>query len=178
MFDGAMDAAMKVENPDGTQVVARRGFDAKPARLWDAFTNPVEMAAWMWAGYGKNCVAENDLRVGGSYSVYTDSKATADGWHTDRIGRLGIYFEIVEERRLAYTLHWDAPVGYNQQGGVVTDEVMVVTFEADGDNTIVELHHLGIPDDGVSAVEHGKALAAEFEFLARLVEEAPQTGPR
>ena len=163
-----MDVA--IENPDGTQVLARRRFDAPVARLWRAFTDPSDMAAWMWAGHGRNCVGENDLRVGGSYSVYTDSKATADGWHTDRIGRLGTYIEGAEESRLAYTLHWDAPVGYNQQGGVVTDEVMIVTFDADGDNTIVELRHLGIPDDGVSAVEHGKALAAELGFLARLVE--------
>ena len=161
---------MLVENPDGTQVLACRRFDAAVSRLWRAFTDPLDMAAWMWAGYARNCVAEKDLRVGGRYSVYTDSNATDDGWHTDRIGRLGMYVEIVPEERLVYTLHWDAPVGYNQQGGIVTDEVMVVTFEADGDGTVIQLRHLGIPDDGVSAVEHGKALAHEFDYLARLVE--------
>lgn len=128
------------------------------------------MAAWMWAGDAKNCVAESDLRVGGRYSVYIDSDATAAGWHTDRIGRLGIYTEIAPEERLAYTLHWDAPVGYNQRGGVVTDEVMLVRFRSDGDACVVELRHVGIPDDGVSAVEHGKALAAEFDSLAAFVE--------
>ena len=161
---------MLVENPDGTEVLARRRFTAPGSRLWKAFTDPADMAAWMWTGYAKNCVAENDLRVGGSYRVYTDSNASADGWHSDRVGRLGIYVEIVPESRLVYTLHWDAPVGYNQKGGVVTDEVMVVTFATDGDGTTVELRHLGIPDDGASAVEHGKALAEEFEYLARLVE--------
>ncbi len=165
-----MKLATMIENPDGTQVLARRRFEAPVDRLWRAFTIPVDMASWMWAGDNQNCVADSDLRVGGSYSVYTDSNATGDGWHTDRIGRLGIYIEIVEGIRLTYTLHWDAPVGYNQQGGVVADEVMVVTFEADGDTTVVQLRHLGIPDDGISAVEHGKALAEEFEFLARLVE--------
>lgn len=161
---------MLVENPDGTQVLARRRFEASVSRLWNAFTNPADMARWMWAGYAENCVADNDLRVGGSYRVYTDSNATADGWHSDRIGRLGLYVEIVPTERLVYTLHWDAPVGYNQQGGVVTDEVMVVTFQSDGDGSAVELRHLGLPDDGVAAVEHGKALAQEFDYLARLVE--------
>jgi uncharacterized protein YndB with AHSA1/START domain len=164
-----MEVPVLIENPDGTQVLGRRRFAAPVSRVWRAFTTPADMA-WMWTGYAENCVAENDLQVGGRYSVYTDSNATADGWHSDRIGRLGIYVEVVPEERLVYTLHWDAPVGYNQQGGVVTDEVMEVTFAADGDGTIVELRHRGIPDDGVSAVEHGKALAQEFDYLARLVE--------
>ena len=159
-----------IENPDGTQVYASRRFSAPVSRLWRAFTEPGDMAAWMWAGYARNGRAESDLRVGGSYSVYTDSNATADGWPRDRIGRLGIYVEIVPEQRLAYTLHWDAPVGYNQKGDVVGDEVVLVTFRPVGDGTVVELRHLGIPDDGVSASEHGKALAAEFDYLAQLVE--------
>ena len=161
---------MLVENPDDTQVLARRRFEAPVSRMWRAFTDPSDMAAWMWTGYAMNCVAENELRVGGSYRVYTDSNATADGWHSDRIGRLGIYVEIVPQQRLVYTLHWDAPVGYNQQDGVVTDEVMLVTFQPDGDGTVVELRHLGIPADGVSAAEHGKALAQEFDYLTRVVE--------
>jgi uncharacterized protein YndB with AHSA1/START domain len=161
---------VRVENPDGTQVYASRRFDEPASRLWRAFTDPGDMAAWMWTGYARNCVAESDLRVGGRYSVYTDSNATADGWHTDRIGRLGIYVDIVPEKRLVFTLHWDAPVGYNQRGGAVTDEVVLVTFRPSGDSCVVELRHVGIPDDGVSAVEHRKAVAEEFEFLARLVE--------
>ena len=161
---------MLVENPDGTQFSVSRRFDAPVSRLWRAFTDPGDTASWMWTGYAKNCVAESNLRVGGGYSVYTDSNANADGWHTDRIGRLGVYVEIIPEERLVYTLHWDAPVGYNQQGDLVTDEVMLVTFGTDGDGCVVELRHVGIPDDGVAAVEHGKALAEEFEYLARLVE--------
>lgn len=161
---------MLIENPDGTQVYASRRFAAPISRLWRAFTEPADMAAWMWAGYGMNAVAESDLRIGGRYSVYTDSNATADGWHTDRIGRLGIYIDIVPEQRLAYTLHWDAPVGYNQQGDDVADEAMLVAFRSAGHETFAEVRHLGIPDDGLSAVEHGKALAAEFDYLANLVE--------
>ncbi len=161
---------MLVENPDGRQVYGRRRFDAPVSRLWRAFTDPADMAAWMWGGLADGCVADADLRVGGTYSVYTDSNATKDGWPRDRIGRLGVYVDIVPEEYLAYTLHWDAPVGYNQQVDVVTDEVMLVTFREDGDGCVVELRHVGLPDDGISAVEHGKALAEEFDHLSQLVE--------
>lgn len=159
-----------IENPDGTEVYGSRRFNAPVSRLWRAFTEPADMAGWMWAGHAKNCVARADLRVGGRYSVYTESDATADGWSTDWIGRLGIYVVIVPEQQLVYTLHWDAPIGYNQGGDVVSDEAMFVTFRPHGDETVVELRHVGIPDDGISAVEHGKALASEFDYLARLVE--------
>ena len=161
---------MEITNPDGTQVRAERRFAASPERLWQAFTDPSEMAAWMWGGFAGNSVAGSDLHIGGAYSVYTDSSATKDGWHSDRIGRCGIYVEIEPETRLTYTLHWDAPVGYNQRAGVVTDEVFIVTFTPDGDGTIVVVCHLGIPDDGVSAVEHGRGLGEELDTLAALVE--------
>lgn len=159
-----------IEIPDGTQVYGSRRFAAPVERLWRAFTEPADMAAWMWAGHAENCVAHSDLKIGGRYSVYTDSNATSAGWPRDRIGRLGIYLEIAPEQRLGYTLHWDAPVGYNQQDTVVIDEAMLITFRGDGEATSIELRHVGIPDDGLSAVEHGKALAAEFDHLALLVE--------
>lgn len=161
---------MPVENPDGTQVHMTERFAAPPERLWRAFTEPADMAEWMWGGYGSNCVASADLRVGGRYSVYTDSNATEHGWHTDRVGRLGVYIKIVPEQRLVYTLHWDAPVDYNQQGGVILDEVVIVMFEDDDGGTLVDLRHIGIPDDGGSAIEHGRGTVEEFEWLARLVD--------
>lgn len=162
---------MQIDNPDGTQVIASRRFAASVPRMWQAFTDPDDMARWMWGSYIDNCVAESDLRVGGGYRVYTDSNSTQHGWPRDRVGRLGIYVEIVPGERLVYTQHWDAPVGYNQQDAVVADEAMMVTFTADGNGTMLEVRHLGIPDDGASAREHGRGLGEELETLAQLVEE-------
>jgi uncharacterized protein YndB with AHSA1/START domain len=161
---------MDITHPDETRVCIRRRFAASPERLWRAFTVPADMAAWMWGGHAANCVAESDLRVGGRYSVYTDSKATADGWPSDRIGRLGIYVEIIPERRLVYTLHWDAPVGYNQRNDVVSDEVFLVSFFDHGVETVVAIEHIGIPSGSGANTEHGKGLADELENLARLAE--------
>ncbi len=161
---------MEISHPDATCVYVRRRFSATPERIWRAFTVPADMASWMWGGYAKNCSAESDLRVGGRYSVYTDSSATADGWPSDRIGRLGLYVEVVPERRLIYTLHWDAPVGYNQRSAVVTDELFIVTLAPDGEGTILEIEHMGIPADSGANVEHGRGLADELDHLARLVE--------
>lgn len=161
---------MEITNPTGTQVRAVKRFATAPRRIWEAFTVPADMAAWMWGSYANNAEAKSDLRIGGSYSIYTDSAATKDGWPSDRIGRLGIYVDVVPESRLAYTLHWDAPVGYNQRGGVVTDEVFVVTLTPDGTETLLVVDHLGIPDDGISAIEHGRGLGEELAALEGVVE--------
>ena len=161
---------MDISHPDATRVSARRRFATSPERLWRAFTTPADMASWMWGAFAANCVAESDLRIGGRYSVYTDSNATADGWHTDRIGRLGVYVDIVPEHRLVYTLHWDAPVGYNQQGAVVADEVFLISFGTAGEETVIEIDHLGIPATSGAHVEHGRGLADELDHLAQLVE--------
>jgi len=161
---------MTNDYPSGTTAHARRRFAAGPQRLWRAFTRPEDMATWMWGRDATNAHATADLRVGGAYSVYCDGSAEP-GWPSDRWGRLGTYIDVVPERRLVYTLHWDAPVVYNQEGKVVTDEVLIVTFEQDGDGTIVSVDHIGIPDSGDANIEHGKALAHELDTLASLVEQ-------
>jgi len=110
--------------------------------------------------------------VDGSFAAQedTDSNATAAGWLSDRVGRLGVYVEIVPERRLVYTLHWDAPVGYNQGPEVVGDEAFLVGFAAAGEGTMVKIEHVGIPADTGANIEHGTGLADELEQLALLVE--------
>lgn len=162
---------MAHDNPDGTQAIVTRTFAAPVARVYRAFTDPFDMAAWMWGPLSVNPSAEVDLRVGGRYSVSID--ASDDTWPGDRWGMAGVYAVIEPQRRLVYTVHWDAPVGYNQieAGPPVLDEVLIVEFsEVDDEHTKLVVRHIGIPDDGVSAEEHGKGLDATFDFLAEVVE--------
>ena len=162
---------MTFTNPDGTQVLVSRRLRAPVERVYRAFTDPVDMAGWMWGPLSANTLAEVDLRVGGRYSVYVDATPGSDAWPGDRWGMAGVYAVIEPNERLVYTIHWDAPVGYNQEpAGRVLDEVLIVDFAPIPEGTRVEMRHVGIPDDGVSALEHGKGLAATFDDLARLVE--------
>jgi uncharacterized protein YndB with AHSA1/START domain len=51
------------------QLVVERVFAASPERVFDAFTDPVQLKAWWWPG-GITCPsAEVDLRVGGTYRI-------------------------------------------------------------------------------------------------------------
>ena len=160
---------MDVEFPDATSVRVTHQVPASPERVWRAFTDPADMAAWMWAGWGTDTAAESDVRIGGRYSVYTTAPGHETGWPTDRWGFVGYYTEIVERRRLGYTIHWDGPVGYNQTDAMVVDEVVSVEMAANGTATDLVMWHMGIPPDGVSAAEHGKGILEMFGALDRLV---------
>lgn len=160
---------MATEFPDGTSVLVRRTLPAPVSRVWRAFTEPLEMAAFMWAGLGSEATALADLRVGGRYEVYMTPPQPDPNWSGERWGFFGYYTEVAEPGRLAYTLHWDAPVGYNQGAGTVADEVVILDFEAAERDTIVKMWHLGIPAIDGAAPEHGRGIEAEFDVLERLL---------
>lgn len=162
---------MSVEVVDGIRVRIVRGFAAPPERLYRAFTDADEAAAWMWGHAAPNPSAEMDVRVGGRYRVGRDAPPDDDsGWPSDRWAFSGVFVELDPPRRLVYTLHWEGPVGYNQSGDEVLDEAVVVTFEPADGGTLLVFEHVGIPNDGWSAAEHGRSVDATFNTLAKLVE--------
>ena len=153
---------------DGGSVTINRRFEAPIDRVWRAFTDPDDMASWMWAGMGANARASADVRPGGSYEVAIDHSEA--GWEGDTAAKRGVYALVDAPHRLVFTVHWDAPMGYNQQGHCVPSEVVVVTLRSDGDATLMAFEHHGIPDDGVAAPTHEVGIGAEFDHLAALVE--------
>lgn len=160
-----MDAAWADE---GTQLTVMRRFKAPSARIFRAFLDPHDLKKWIWANMGDPVEYEVDPRIGGKYRMYI-RVPDANGWHTNLWGMQGVYIDIAPNRRLVYTLHWDAPVGYNQRGGVVTDEVVIVDFADKENETEVHMRHMGIPADGISVREHRKAVEGMFDVLARHV---------
>jgi uncharacterized protein YndB with AHSA1/START domain len=153
-----------------TSFTLERTFDAPVARVYEAWTEPKDLARWLWASLGKDAWAEVDLRAGGAYRVYTNfpgGRHRGEGWS----GMCGIYVDVQPGRRLAFTLHWDADVGYNTPDALTLDEVVVVDFEGDGDKTHLTMRHLGIPDDGKSALTHKQGVAESLDMLAALLAE-------
>ena len=77
---------------------------------------------------------------------------------------------------MIYTLHWDGPVGYNQNGGEVLDEAVIVEFAGLNDATLLTFRHIGIPPDGVSAAEHSRGVDATFDDLVAFLAEGSSDG--
>ncbi|NND01930.1 MAG: SRPBCC domain-containing protein [Acidimicrobiia bacterium] len=160
---------MATEFPDETSVRVTRTIDASLDRVWQAFVDPSDMAAWMWAGWGSDTTAAADLRIGGRYEVYTTSPRPDPNWSSDRWGFYGYYTAIDAPSRLSYTLHWDGPVGYNQTGEPVADEAVIINLQTADGGTRMDMWHIGIPAVAGAAAEHGRGIEAEFDALERLV---------
>lgn len=149
-----------------------RTFRASPSRVFRAFTDPEDLAAWVWGEYSKDVRATLDLRPGGAFEITTDVSGRT-GWGRERAGMRGLFVEVLPAAKLVHTLHWDAPVGYNAAGKDPVDEVISVTFEADPAGTRLSYTHLGIPDDGISAPEHERSVRSTFDLLERRLTACP-----
>lgn len=160
---------MSFEVEDGVRVRLSRRVAAPPERVFGAFVDP-DRVSWMWAGLGENPTADIDLRVGGRYRIAIEPAEGHEGWNGGDMAFSGVYVEIVPNRRLVYTLHWEADVGYNSGPDEVLDEAVIVDLAADGDGTLLTMQHVGIPDDGMSAAEHGRGIEQSLDLLASLLE--------
>jgi uncharacterized protein YndB with AHSA1/START domain len=145
-----------------TQYTIERRFNAPPARVYRAFTQPDELAEWVWGDFAKIVKCEIDLRINGVVAVSIDEGAGLRG------ALRGIYLVIEPGKRLINTVHWDASVGYNDSGKAL-DEVLVVDFMPAGDGCNLRYLHMGIPDDGKSAATHEQGVRATFNFLEKVV---------
>ena len=133
-------------------------FDAPVEAVFRAWTTPEKLAAWAWGSLGKDVTAEVDLREGGHYRIET---AGSDG---SRMAFSGTYLEIAPPDRLVYTVTWQAPMGYDSPGELVT-----VEFSPQGEKTEVVFIHEGVPGTKARA-EHVRGWNNTFDLLSKLLE--------
>lgn len=162
---------MSVEIHDGITVRISRSFDHPPEMLFRAFTEPDLAAQWMWAGLGSHPYAEIDLRVGGRYRVAISADPDDDTWPGEERAMRGVYLEIEPNRRLVYTLHWDADVGYNRPCLESIDEAIIVDIHETGTGCSLTFIHIGLPGDATSAEGHALGIQASFDVLTAVLEE-------
>lgn len=111
---------------DLTLRVARR-ITAPANRVFDAWLDPEMLSRFMCPDHGMGVKsAETDPRVGGRYSVVMLGESGTE------IPHWGAYREIVPDRKIVFT--WCSPYS-------VDDSTVTLTFEPDGDATLVTLVH-------------------------------------
>jgi len=77
-----------------------RVFDAPRDLVWTAYTDPKHVTKWMFANDWESPSAENDLRVGGTFSVgMRPADHSAEGFVFD-----GTYREVVKPERLVLAI--------------------------------------------------------------------------
>lgn len=164
---------MGVEIHDGILMRITRSFDHSPERLFAAFTEPALAAKWMWAGLGSRPYAQIDLRVGGRYRIAIAADPDDTTWPGDERAMRGVYLEIEPNRRLVYTLHWDADVGYNRPCLESIDEAVIVEFGEAASGCALTFTHIGLPGDATSAEAHAQGVQASFDILSAVLAEQP-----
>lgn len=120
-----------------TITVSRR-IAASAERLFDAWLDPAALAVWMRRDGGEPTRVVADPRVGGSFS-FTMRDRFGENVH------LGTYRVIDRPHALEFT--------WRSHATNTADSVVRVTFEPDGDGTVVEVRHERLPD-AESAQQH------------------------
>ena len=147
-----------------TSYTIDRTYAVPPERLFQAFTDPADLTAWVWGADAPGVTAEVDLRVGGLLEMAMRMPAPEGGESV--AGFRGMYVAIEEPHRLVHTVHWDASVGYNAPGMHPIDEVLIAEIAPHENGCRLQYTHLGIPDDGLSAPEHERSVRATLDVLA------------
>jgi uncharacterized protein YndB with AHSA1/START domain len=104
---------------------------ADQKKVWEYYTNPHHITNWNFAIDTWHCpTASNDLRVGGKYIARMEAKDGSFGFDFE-----GVYDEVVEGQRLAYTMPDGRKVivDFNSMGDKTS---VTVTFDAETENSL------------------------------------------
>ena len=149
------------ELPQALTLVVRRTINASPERLFDAWTEPVQLRHW-WGPPGVACTAaEVDLKVGGRYRIGNQFPDGTIVWISGQ-------FEHIERPKL---LVYSWSLGTQQKGA----ERLTVAFEARDVGTEVIVTHERIGDIA-SSEGHEKGWAGCLEGLRRYLQTGPARG--
>jgi uncharacterized protein YndB with AHSA1/START domain len=111
----------------------KRRFNAPPAKVFAAWTDPEKVKRWMGPGEVKAVSAECDPRQGGHYHWVMKAP---DGTEFD-VG--GVYREVVPNEKLVFTWAWKSTPE--------RESLVTVLLKSDGDGTLMTLTHEQFFDD-------------------------------
>jgi uncharacterized protein YndB with AHSA1/START domain len=104
----------------------KRRFNAPPAKVYAAWTDPKMIARWFGPTGVESVEAETDLRVGGRYHICMHVPG-------DQHDVMGVYREIVPNQKLVFTWAWKSTPE--------RESLVTVTFKEDGSGTVMTLTH-------------------------------------
>jgi uncharacterized protein YndB with AHSA1/START domain len=150
--------------PSDREVVVERVFSAPPHVVWQAFTEP-EQLAQCWGRGNKLVIEKLELRPGGRWRFVEHAD---DGVH----GFEGVYREVTPPERLTWTFAWDGMAGHAVLG--------TTTFEdlGDGRTRVVSRSRFQTSGERDAMLGFGmeKGRDASFTALDRLLAKAAGTG--
>ena len=111
------------------ELVITRVFDAPRHLVFHAWTEPGRVARW-WGPQGfVTTYCDMDIRPGGAFRVCMRSPEGTEYW------KQGVYREVLEPERLAFTFAWE-----DAEGKPTHQTLVTVTFAEQGMKTKLTLH--------------------------------------
>jgi uncharacterized protein YndB with AHSA1/START domain len=107
----------------------KRRLKAAPGKVFAAWTDPEKIVRWFGPKQtlAGSVRADVDVRPGGRYRM----EFTTDDGQRHQVS--GVYREVVPDSRLVFTWAW--------QSTPERESLVIVTIAADGDGSLLTLHH-------------------------------------
>ena len=118
---------MATETATKPSLTIKRRFNAPPAQVFSAWTDPEKVKRWMGPGDVKAVSAESDPRKGGRYRWVMKSP---DGEDHDVSG---VYREVIPNEKLVFTWAWKSTPE--------RESLVTVIIKPDGNGSLMTLQH-------------------------------------
>jgi uncharacterized protein YndB with AHSA1/START domain len=128
----------------------KRRFNATPAKVFAAWTDPEKVKRWMCPGDNKVISTEGDARTGGHYRWVMQAPSG------ERHDVSGTYREFIPNERLVFTWAW---ISTPERESLVT-----LTFKPDGDGTLFTMVHEQFFDE-TARDNHNKGWTSAMDKL-------------
>jgi uncharacterized protein YndB with AHSA1/START domain len=128
----------------------KRRFNAPPAKVFAAWTDPEKVKRWMGPGEVKVLATEGDARTGGRFRCLMQAP---NGEHHDVSG---VYREVIPNEKLVFTWAWKSTPE--------RESLVTVTVKPDGDGTLMTLTHEQFFDE-TARDNHNKGWTSAMDKL-------------
>ena len=130
-----------------------RHFKADPERLFDAFASYEGMKAWFGPGECHVIDGELEFEVGGRYRLRVQTEESGE------VEVVGVYQTVERPHRISFTWRWQGNPTFQ-----AADSVVDITFDPQGNGTLLRLVQTGIQEDEARA-NHGHGWNGAFDKL-------------
>jgi uncharacterized protein YndB with AHSA1/START domain len=144
---------MATQTATKPSLTLKRRYNAPPAKVFAAWTEPEKLARWMGSEQIISVRAETDLRVGGHYHI---KMITAGDEHDVS----GVYREVVPNEKIVFTWAWKSTPE--------RESLVTVLLKADGGGTLLTLTHEQFFDEDARD-RHQQGWTASLNKLEKLL---------
>ena len=162
--DNARESSTEGTTDEDRSITVTRVIEASPERVYEAFVDPTELAAWLPPEGFSGEVHEFDASEGGTFrmSFNADIEELEPYSHSFH----GTYKELSPGERIVYTEEFES-----DNPGMAGETTTTVTFEKVPDGTEVTVRQTGIPES-IPPENANEGWIDSLENLADVVEGA------